>query len=791
MAQAAARVTVVVGVDGSGRTRRLAQLAAAATGPVVRVDAVGTPARQLAAQLDAARADAAMVLVDDAHRMGTEALRLLAGAARAGVWIVISRRPTIHGAELAELDEAVAARGAVEVLHPLDPPGVAALLAEVTGVTPASETVVAVHTASAGLPLVAAAIAPGSTAAAPASGGVAPALAARVQRRLAALDPGTVALAQVLALELDLPDDVLAAAAELTLPALAASMRALRDEGLLVPDGERMIPAVARVVLADLAPTQRRRSHDAVARALLGAGAAPLAAATQLRAARAWTPTAAEVYRVAGDQLRFTDPAAAQSWYDDAANAGTDPVTLAAGRAEAAALLGLPVEVEAPGAAPPDAARLSLVYGAVAAHQGRAARCATALVGAAAPGPALAVASLVLTGELDQARAAATGAGPLSVARLAEAALSMVDPAVAVPLFIEAAEEVERVPPELVLPDTPHALGALMAVTAGDSASAEHLLHRALAARIGGPVLVERHRLLLAWVRMRAGRYDTAVAELRRLTDAALTGRERLLYAALAAGIARRSGDIAKLREAWTGVEQALARGVVDLSTLEMVEELAVAAARIRRHQRAAPTLETLDGIVRRLGAPPAWAAAVGWLRLQVAAAVEDPAAAASAAAAMGTASTGRPAAQRAAAALWAQALAGEVDADAVAAATDELAEFDLPWEASRLAGQAAIRTSDPSTARRLLERARDLSSAEVVTGDARSETASGGLSEREVEVARLVLDGATYREIGGRLFISPKTVEHHVARIRTKLGATSRAEFVAALREVLGDAVS
>jgi DNA-binding CsgD family transcriptional regulator len=100
--------------------------------------------------------------------------------------------------------------------------------------------------------------------------------------------------------------------------------------------------------------------------------------------------------------------------------------------------------------------------------------------------------------------------------------------------------------------------------------------------------------------------------------------------------------------------------------------------------------------------------------------------------------------------------------------------------------GQAAIRTTDAAAARRLLERARDLSSAEVVPAGGRAETQYGGLSEREVEVARMVLDGGTYREIGARLFISPKTVEHHVARIRTKLGVTSRAEFIAALRTVL-----
>lgn len=139
------------------------------------------------------------------------------------------------------------------------------------------------------------------------------------------------------------------------------------------------------------------------------------------------------------------------------------------------------------------------------------------------------------------------------------------------------------------------------------------------------------------------------------------------------------------------------------------------------------------------------------------------------------------------AAAEWARALAGEVDPDAVVAATEALAAAELPWEASRLAGQAAIRTADQAAARRLLERARELTAADLEAAN-RPETSHGGLSEREREVARLVLDGRTYREIGAQLYLSPKTVEHHVARVRTKLGATSRAELVAALRRIFGD---
>ena len=50
------------------------------------------------------------------------------------------------------------------------------------------------------------------------------------------------------------------------------------------------------------------------------------------------------------------------------------------------------------------------------------------------------------------------------------------------------------------------------------------------------------------------------------------------------------------------------------------------------------------------------------------------------------------------------------------------------------------------------------------------------GLSEREVEVLRLIARGASYKEVAGRLSISPKTAEHHVAHIYAKIGVSSRA---------------
>jgi HD-GYP domain-containing protein (c-di-GMP phosphodiesterase class II) len=50
------------------------------------------------------------------------------------------------------------------------------------------------------------------------------------------------------------------------------------------------------------------------------------------------------------------------------------------------------------------------------------------------------------------------------------------------------------------------------------------------------------------------------------------------------------------------------------------------------------------------------------------------------------------------------------------------------------------------------------------------------GLSEREIEVLQLMAQGLSNRELARRLYISPRTAEHHVQHIYTKIGASSRA---------------
>lgn len=54
-----------------------------------------------------------------------------------------------------------------------------------------------------------------------------------------------------------------------------------------------------------------------------------------------------------------------------------------------------------------------------------------------------------------------------------------------------------------------------------------------------------------------------------------------------------------------------------------------------------------------------------------------------------------------------------------------------------------------------------------------------GNLSERESQVANLLLKGKTYRTIAGELYISENTVKFHVRNIYSKLNIQSRAELI------------
>jgi DNA-binding CsgD family transcriptional regulator/tetratricopeptide (TPR) repeat protein len=81
---------------------------------------------------------------------------------------------------------------------------------------------------------------------------------------------------------------------------------------------------------------------------------------------------------------------------------------------------------------------------------------------------------------------------------------------------------------------------------------------------------------------------------------------------------------------------------------------------------------------------------------------------------------------------------------------------------------------AEPLT-RRVARRLRDLGLS-VPHGPRESTRANpAGLTARQLEVLELLAGGLTNAEIADRLVVSPRTAEHHVAAVLTKLGATTR----------------
>jgi len=131
-------------------------------------------------------------------------------------------------------------------------------------------------------------------------------------------------------------------------------------------------------------------------------------------------------------------------------------------------------------------------------------------------------------------------------------------------------------------------------------------------------------------------------------------------------------------------------------------------------------------------------------------------------------------------------------------AAAEEFGRLGTPYDAA----MALIDSGEPELARRGLDALdrlgagavaakvrRDLRAAGVAVVPARRRTATlvnpAGLTERQIEVLRLLDGGLTNTELAERLYLSVKTVDHHVSAILSKLAVTKRRDAVKRAREL------
>ncbi|MEV8266885.1 LuxR C-terminal-related transcriptional regulator [Microbacterium sp. NPDC076911] len=349
------------------------------------------------------------------------------------------------------------------------------------------------------------------------------------------------------------------------------------------------------------------------------------------------------------------------------------------------------------------------------------------------------------------------------------------------------------------IPELPAVIAAITAIGVGDLATAHAVVHDAIRDQQGGLRQQPHLHLWCAWVSLQRERPADAREALRRATadGHTLLPRDDALAAAITVGLARRHEDSAGLASAWESVKARLQRTEPDLYTLLPLGELIISAARVGDIAWAQCAFDSGLRIVAELGDPPLWSAPLHWAGIQRGILLNQPADLAPHAKALVAAAThNRLAAMMAQAGrVWTAVLSGHVDPEAVEVAAQGLASVGLAWDGARLAGHGAGRSDDRKVIARLLACARDLHPRETPRADspptaspAAEASADEVLSEREREVAELVIQGKTYAEIGEAIFISPRTAEHHIAHIRRRVNATSRSELLSKLRIILED---
>lgn len=394
-------------------------------------------------------------------------------------------------------------------------------------------------------------------------------------------------------------------------------------------------------------------------------------------------------------------------------------------------------------------------------------------------GAALAAPPRVLIGSPVVAHASSsTGVTAHAAVELAEAAASMlVDSHEAALRLAEAAELAES--SEVVLwPDTPHSLAAVLASARFDHETASGSIRRALDRAVGGAAHRRRHQAIAGWVAFRSGRWVDAISAVDDLYDQPLSLRDRFLVSALDLSVRRASSDFADFDRRLDAATELVRRHPLDLTSVFSHGAIARASARMGRPVAAATLLDQLQSFVGSLPVDP-WGRLAAWERVGAGLVGNDAAMAAAGADRLAAIDPDGP--LTGVARTIADALDGTADVEGVDAAVDGLLGLGAVVDASLLASAAAL-ALPASAAKPLLGRARTLRG-RLPSRAVDEASGVGALSDRELDVAYELLAGHRYRDIGERLFISAKTVEHHVANIKAKLGSSSRAEMLSTLR--------
>lgn len=809
---------VVEGPGGTGKTALLAEVADAyrAAGLAV-VDLAADPAPNVAAGRFA-------VVVDDAQWLPEATLERIRGLSRGG-WVAVGFRPWPRPPGLTALVHALGGERRHVSLGHADRTTVQGWARDRLGGPLPPDLLDAVVSSTGGLPVL---VEPllrslAHTRPAPSPGGRLPVpdeVLDVLRTGLGELAEGTRSLMLAVATGAPVETEVLAELLAVPPDRIGELLGDARSSGLLLGNGA-LVPLAARVLGESAPPELVRDLRRRLLELLVERGDHPVGLARRLAADRVRDARAARLLERQADIALRSDPAAARELLDAAVACGSPAPSVNARRAEAAALA---ADFDAAlrwadavlrDDTAPDRPRAAGVAATVLAHRGLPAHSARLYRLAGSQRAGAVALALLSSGAAAEAEAALEGPradtelptllagceelmarGVLQSVRAGEHAGA--DIPAALSTLSRAAALLEPVGRSALLSETPAALTALVALHCGELGVAESVLERAVAADTGGAPSRAGHLLLLAWAAMLRGRLNRAREHLLRAQDPEhpLEPRDDLYLQALDVGLARRSGDAPGLAAAWTRAREALLRYPIDLFSLLPLGELMIAGARLGESDRIAPNVADAQALLGRLGSPELWATPLHWSGAQAAILVDDPAALRPHAAALVAAARTSPYAADLARAgrCWLQVLTGDIDAAVVESTAQDLAAVGLAWDGSRLAGQAAARTLDPRSRTALLSCARALTEAHeldastpatgpAAPGSGPRSTPPGRLSEREREVACLVVAGRTYREIGGELFISAKTVEHHVSRMRQRLGATSRSDLLARLR--------